>query len=65
MSYINFYEKEYNNGKINLDEVSKKRKYYNSLDAGASDLHIFVDFERYSVEVVDNGRSNGRPCRMC
>ena len=34
MSYINFYEKEYNDGKINLDEMSKKRQYYNSLDAG-------------------------------
>tara|TARA_X000000368_G_scaffold395849_1_gene363662 strand:+ start:1848 stop:2315 length:468 start_codon:yes stop_codon:yes gene_type:complete len=34
MSYINFYEKEYNDGKITLDEMSKKRQYYNSLDAG-------------------------------
>ena len=34
MSYINFIEKEYNDGKITLDEISKKREYYNSLDAG-------------------------------
>ena len=63
MSYINFYEKEYNNGKINLDEVSKKREYYNSLDAGEKST---ID-KKYSSSVkiisseekVDNSVADG------
>ena len=62
MSYINFIEKEYNDGKITLDEISKKREYYNSLDAGEKstiDKKYSSNVKKTSSEEkVENGLPN-------
>ena len=62
MSYINFIEKEYNDGKINLYEMSKKREYYNSLDAGEKstiDKKYSSNVKKTSSEEkVENGLPN-------
>ena len=63
MSYINFYEKEYNDGKITLDEMSKKRQYYNNLDAGEKstiDKKYLSNVEKTSSEEkVENSLEDG------
>ena len=63
MSYINFIEKEYNDGKITLDEISKKREYYNSLDASEKssiDRKYSSNFKKTpSEEKVENSVEDG------